>query len=366
MAEALKSAFASCTKSGAPEKDEKVINVLAYLGVRGLHNSRNSCFMNSAIQCLSNTLPLLKFIMENTYVRDINYKYSTMKGKLITAFVEVLKYMWSRESVEKVIFLGTLTNEIGKIAPNFIGHTQQDAQEFLRLLLYGLHEELMRPINYLPMTRQVVSINLDDEAQAQVAWSQYHSMNPSKIVEIFVGQLKSVLKCCKCGHRSVTFETFWDLSLPLPDKSGKVTLKECLKLLTKKEKLEIICNKCTKQTKFHKKYSIVKLPKVLMIHLKRFKIHSPLMGSLNISLKFPINGWNLKKFSDCRGPYVYNLYAVCYHHGKIDSGHYTTCCKHPYTGEWHKFNDADVSKVSTEDLVNDNAYILFYELQEIF
>ena len=34
--------------------------------------------------------------------------------------------------------------------------------------------------------------------------------------EIFVGQLKSELKFDDCGHRSVTFDPFWDLSLPIP------------------------------------------------------------------------------------------------------------------------------------------------------
>ena len=36
------------------------------------------------------------------------------------------------------------------------------------------------------------------------------------ISEIFVGQLKSELKFDDCGHRSVTFDPFWDLSLPIP------------------------------------------------------------------------------------------------------------------------------------------------------
>ena len=34
--------------------------------------------------------------------------------------------------------------------------------------------------------------------------------------DLFVGQLKSVLQCQTCGYRSVTFDPFWDLSLPIP------------------------------------------------------------------------------------------------------------------------------------------------------
>lgn len=34
--------------------------------------------------------------------------------------------------------------------------------------------------------------------------------------DLFVGQLKSCLKCQACGYRSTTFEVFCDLSLPIP------------------------------------------------------------------------------------------------------------------------------------------------------
>lgn len=35
-------------------------------------------------------------------------------------------------------------------------------------------------------------------------------------LDLFVGQLKSCLKCQACGYRSTTFEVFCDLSLPIP------------------------------------------------------------------------------------------------------------------------------------------------------
>lgn len=361
------SVFSSCKnlphESSQTDRNHRPINLRASMGVKGLHNSGNSCFMNSAIQCLANTFPLLEYILNDAYLKDVNYKYSGMHGLLMRTFVAVLKEMWSLQSRNRIIALSALKNEIGKIAPNFIGHSQQDAQEFLRLLLHGLRKEIIRPLNRL---RPVIPINSDDEDQAEYAWFQYLMMNKSKVVDIFVGQLKSVLKCSTCGLRTVTFETFWDLSLPLPQKTRKVTLNQCLKLLTKKKKVKIICDRCMKQRKFCKTYSIVKLPKVLMIHLKRFHLYAPDRSSLHTSLNFPINGWNLKKFSNCHGPYIYNLYAVCYHQGEAHNGHYTACCKHPYTGERHKFDDAIVGKVSSEDLVNDEAYIFFYELQNFY
>lgn len=41
----------------------------------------------------------------------------------------------------------------------------------------------------------------------------------SLFIDIFVGQLRSVLTCTHCNYKSVTFDPFWDLSLPIPTSS---------------------------------------------------------------------------------------------------------------------------------------------------
>jgi ubiquitin carboxyl-terminal hydrolase 2/21 len=38
----------------------------------------------------------------------------------------------------------------------------------------------------------------------------------NNILEIFAGQLKSTLECSHCQYQSITFDMFWDLSIPLP------------------------------------------------------------------------------------------------------------------------------------------------------
>lgn len=63
---------------------------------------------------------------------------------------------------------------------------------------------------------------------------------------------------------------------------------------------------------------------------------------------------------------VYDLYAICYHHGDdLETGHYTAACKNPYDGHWYKFDDSRVAPVDDEnaysELVNNTAYMLFYK-----
>lgn len=54
------------------------------------------------------------------------------------------------------------------------------------------------------------------EEAAQMAWQDYTNSNKSIIVKLFGGQLRSTVQCLTCSEESVTFEPFFNLSLPIP------------------------------------------------------------------------------------------------------------------------------------------------------
>lgn len=99
--------------------------------------------MNSVIQCLSNTRPLLEYLLNEQYMADINTTTSSMKGALIKAFSQVIQELWENEG-DHVVNTSSLKSQIQRFAPRFMGYSQQDAQEFLRYLLEGLHEDVNR------------------------------------------------------------------------------------------------------------------------------------------------------------------------------------------------------------------------------
>ncbi|XP_077563702.1 ubiquitin specific protease 2 isoform X1 [Haemaphysalis longicornis] len=331
----------------------------------GLRNLGNTCFMNSIVQCLAHTRPFLEYCLKDGYSSEINTSTSSMKGALFEAFATLLKSIWRSSNGEYAISPQAFRSQIQKFAPRFMGYSQQDSQEFLHYLLQGLHEDINRITSRPRHLNTEIDDNLSDSQKAAEAWKRYLRFDDSKIVDCFVGQLKSTLKCSVCGHKSVTFDPFWDLSLPIPKSSDTVTLQQCLSLFTKEEVLDgdekPTCSHCKTRQKCTKSFTIHRCPKILVLHLKRFSPSERFRAKLNTRVEFPLTNLDLCPYMSNSHYVMYNLYAVSNHSGSTYSGHYTASCLHPKTGEWHECNDTKVSEMSASRVVSPEAYVLFYE-----
>jgi len=123
---------------------------------------------------------------------------------------------------------------------------------------------------------------------------------------------------------------------------------------------------------------IYRLPKILVIQLKRFSKgessskyggYSRIMGSSKNSdlIDFPITGLDMGKYlldKEEGKEYLYDLYAVSNHMGSLYGGHYTAHCKNSLTNKWYYFNDSSCGSTSQSDLVCSSAYVLFYRLRD--
>lgn len=336
-------------------------------GIVGLRNLGNTCFMNSVLQCLANTKCLLEYCIHDKYEKDINRKTSSMKGALFKAYAELMHTMWkdAHGSVSPTSF----KSQIQRFAPRFVGYNQQDSQEFLRYLLLGLHEDINRvqskPKYIAP--DEAREEKMRESEKAIEYWNRYLNFDNSKIVDWFVGQLRSTLTCTSCDYSSVTFDPFWDLSVPIPKRRSDTSIHDCLTEFMSEEVLDgderPTCSKCKARRKMTKTFSIQKFPQILVLHLKRFS-GERYRSKLSTNIDFPMANLNLSKYSaEEKGPKaVYNLYGVSNHSGTVYSGHYTAYVKHPYSGEWHHFSDTSVRPVSSNRVVSSEAYVLFYEL----
>lgn len=182
-------------------------------GLAGLQNLGNTCFMNSALQCLVHTPDLAQYFLGD-YSDEINTENPLgMHGELALAFGDLLRKLWSsgRTAVAPRAFKGKLA----RFAPQFSGYNQHDSQELLAFLLDGLHEDLNR-VKQKPYIEMKDSGGRPDEEVANECWKNHKARNDSLIVDVFQGQYKSTLVCPVCSKVSITFDPFMYLTLPLP------------------------------------------------------------------------------------------------------------------------------------------------------
>uniref|UniRef100_A0A672Y3U9 ubiquitinyl hydrolase 1 n=1 Tax=Sphaeramia orbicularis TaxID=375764 RepID=A0A672Y3U9_9TELE len=167
------------------------------------------------------------------------------------------------------------------------------------------------------------------------------------------------------------------------------TLAQCFQLYTKEEQLAPDdawrCPHCKQLQQGRIKLSLWTLPDVLILHLKRFRQEGDRRVKMQNMVRFPLMGmdmaphvvkrsqssWSLPShWSPWRRPYglgrnpddyLYDLYAVCNHHGNMHGGHYTAYCKNSIDGQWYCFDDSEVSPIADDDVCQQTAYILFYQ-----
>ena len=112
-------------------------------GEVGLYNLGNTCYMNCSIQCLSHTSELTKYFINNYFQNEINLesKFGS-KGVLLKSYSDLINLMWFSE--RKIINPSFLRIAFIESTHKFGNNMQQDAMEFISILLNYLHEDLNR------------------------------------------------------------------------------------------------------------------------------------------------------------------------------------------------------------------------------
>nr|XP_019575541.1 PREDICTED: ubiquitin carboxyl-terminal hydrolase 51 [Rhinolophus sinicus]XP_019575542.1 PREDICTED: ubiquitin carboxyl-terminal hydrolase 51 [Rhinolophus sinicus]XP_019575543.1 PREDICTED: ubiquitin carboxyl-terminal hydrolase 51 [Rhinolophus sinicus] len=359
-----------------PKKKRRKKSVYT-VGLRGLINLGNTCFMNCIVQALTH-IPLLK----DFFLSDKHKCIMTSPSLcLVCEMSSLFHAMYSGSRTPHIPY--KLLHLIWIHAEHLAGYRQQDAHEFLIAILDVLHRH-----------------SKDDSVEQEAS-------NPNCcnciIDQIFTGGLQSDVTCQACHSVSTTIDPCWDISLDLPGSyatfssqsperadstvcrddhiPGIPSLTDCLQWFTRPEHLgssaKIKCSSCQSYQESTKQLTMKKLPIVACFHLKRFEHLGKQRRKINTFISFPLE-LDMTPFlastkesrmkadqppTDCApNENKYSLFAVINHHGTLESGHYTSFIRQQ-KDQWFSCDDAVITKATIEDLLYSEGYLLFYHKQ---
>ena len=193
------------------------------IGLKGIRNIGNTCYMSTALQCISNCAELRNYFLFGTPRKDIN-KNNVLgyKGLVAYGFEYLIKKLWIDS--DPVIDLSKFKRAMGLCNERFGGRSQQDTHEFVTFLIDSLHEDLNRVNNKIYITRE--ERDLSDEVKSKIEWNNYLRRNQSILVDLFYGLFKSTVICSVCNRSCVDFNTFSSISVNLKNSNKKQNIPE--------------------------------------------------------------------------------------------------------------------------------------------
>ncbi|KAH0631939.1 hypothetical protein JD844_019849 [Phrynosoma platyrhinos] len=298
----------------------------------GLQNLGNTCFLNSALQCLTYTPPLANYMLSHEHSKTCHEQgfcmMCTMQGHITQAL----------SNSGNVIKPMPVINDLRRIAKHFRFGNQEDAHEFLRYTVDAMQKACLNGSNKLDR----------------------HTQATTFIHQIFGGYLRSRVKCMNCKGVSDTYDPYLDITLEI--KSAQ-SVNKALEQFVKPEQLDgenaYKCSKCKKMVPASKRFTVHRASNVLTLSLKRFANFSG--GKITKEVKYP-EYLDIRPYMSLPNgePIIYALYAVLVHTGfSCHAGHYY-CYIKASNGQWYQMNDSTVSNSDIRTVLNQQAYVLFY------
>jgi len=355
----------------------------------GLNNIGAKCFMNSTLQCLSQTKVLSEyFLNEKNKDRIINNNLVLEKKsdtQLSPAFLDLITQLWKKDG-PKSLSPYNFVSTVKKMNPLFKKGQAGDAKVLVIFILEQLHKELKKKNNY-QNNSQNIPLNQYDKIKSLNDFMNDFGKEGSVISDHFFGFNETATEClyCKNNFNSqgqinpiyYNYEIFNCLIFPLEKvKSMKnnyyqtfnnnmVTIYECFIYNQKKDMLNgnitNYCNICKQLGDSNYCSRIFVSPNVLILILNRGK-DNMYNVKLNFTERIDLTQYVLQRDKPLL---LYDLYGVISHiEDRGPNSHFVASCKSPVNNKWYRYNDAFVNPIENlqkEVIDFETPYILFYQ-----
>ena len=179
------------------------------------------------------------------------------------------------------------------------------------------------------------------------------------LTELFVGKMKSYIKCVDVDYESSRSEDFWDIQLNV---KGCKDIRESFQTYIQEEIMD------GENKYFAEGYGLQaakkgvifqSFPPVLHLQLKRFEydFRRDVMVKINDRHEFPLE-IDLTEFlaqdADQSQTCKYHLHGVLVHSGDLHAGHYYALLRPEIDGFWYRFDDDRVTRATLKEVFEEN------------
>jgi len=379
--------------SGSRDNKEEPLNLYKKPTLVGLNNFGATCFMNSTLQCLSQTKGLTNYFLNGKNEENIIDNNIALKNKndlqLSPVYLELIKILWKIDG-EKSFSPNAFMNVINKMNPLFKTGQVGDAKDFIIFVLEQLHKELKKTVNK-NKSQNLIPLNQYDKNNAFNYFFNDFQKECSIISDIFFGFTEVKTECLNCKNKynsqginnpiCYNYEIFNCLIFSLEEvkymknnlfqnnkiqnNNNTISISDCFNYNQKSdyftEYIKIYCNNCKQLFDSIYTSKIFISPNVLVLIFNRDKGK---IYDTKLDFSETIDITHFVQLRDCP-KLIYNLYGVITHIGQSGQNpHFVASCKSPIDNKWYRYNDAIVNPIinlQKEVIEFRTPYILFYQ-----
>ena len=378
-----------------PQTKQKPLDTYLQPPLIGLNNIGATCYMNSTLQCLSQTAALTNyFLMEKNqnYIDNISKELSKKNQLCLTkVYANLIKKLWSKKDFKSSFSPQKFFDTVSSMNPLFQKGEPGDVKEFIIFILEQIHRELKKSMVNITNEKNVEEVNQYDKQNAFNNFFENFKKECSIISDVFFGFNETTNIClnCKNNYNSkgmqnpicYNYGIFNCIIIPLEEVKNmknkyygtnvnSVNINECFIYNQKSEMFTgenmNYCNICRQL--FNSVYTskIYVSPNYLILILNRGKgniFHVKLEFTLQIDIT------DFVEFKNERT--IYDLYGVITHIGETGpNAHFIASCKSPIDHQWYRYKDSLVTPIAYNNIQTEVfdfgvPYILFYEKHKI-